>query len=72
MVRLKENTIIDLDCAIHGSPYDYDRYVPLMFMGNGVKKGNSAQKVFTVDVAPSLAKLGNVRIGNKVDGKSLF
>jgi hypothetical protein len=72
MVRLKENTMIDLDCVIHGSPYDYDRYVPLIFMGNGVKKGSSMKKVYTVDVAPSLAKLGDIAAGNKTDGRSLF
>jgi hypothetical protein len=72
MVRLKENTIMDLDTDIHGSPYEYDRYVPLIFMGAGVKKGESARKVYTVDVAPSLAKLGGVVINNKTDGKALF
>lgn len=72
MVRLKENVIIDLDPVIHGSPYDYDRSVPLLFMGMGVKNGFSKVKTHTTDVAPSLAKLGNVPVYNKPDGKSLF
>lgn len=72
MVRLKENAMIDLDTDIHGSPYDYDRYVPLIFMGMGVKKGSSNMKTYTIDVAPSLTKLGNVPIPVKTDGKSVF
>jgi hypothetical protein len=72
MVRLKENTIIDLDMAIHGSPYEYDRYVPLIFMGSGVNKGTSDRKAFTVDVAPSLAKLAGLTVPEPTDGKSLF
>ena len=38
MIRLKENTIADMDCDVHGSPYNYDRHVPLIFMGAGDKK----------------------------------
>ena len=64
--------MIDLDTDIHGSPYEYDRYVPLIFMGQGVKHGSSVQKVYTVDVAPSLAKLAHIKIDAKTDGKPLF
>ncbi len=72
MIRLKENTMIDLDCVIHGSPYGYDRYIPLFFMGMGVKKGTSAAEVYSVDVAPTLAKLAGLPVTNYTDGKSLF
>lgn len=72
MVRLKENIMIDLDTDIHGSPYEYDRYVPLIFMGMGVKKGASNAVAYTADVAPTLAKLAGIPVFNHVDGKSLF
>ncbi len=72
MVRLKPGCMIDLDCVIHGSPYEYDRYVPLLFMGAGVTKGTSAQKVKTIDVAPTLAKLADIQAAKTVDGKALF
>ena len=71
MVRLKQNTMIDLDAVIHGSPYDYDRFVPLFFLGGGVAKGSSGAAIKTVDVAPTLAKLAEVKIINKVDGKGV-
>jgi len=64
--------MIDLDTDIHGSPYEYDRYVPLLFMGMGVKNSTSNAVAYTVDVAPTLAKLANIPVFNHVDGKCLF
>lgn len=61
MVRLKDNAIIDLDVAIHGSPYDHDRFVPLIFMGAGIKPGHSSEKVCTADVAPTLANMARLK-----------
>src|SRR6185437_8262099 len=72
MVRLKPNTMIDLDTDIHGSPYDYDRYVPLIFLGNGVGHGWSAKKVNTIDIAPSLARLAHITPTTRTDGIPLF
>jgi len=41
----------------HGSPYLYDRRVPLIFMGPGVEPGRSGAAARTVDFAPTLADL---------------
>ena len=49
--------MIDLDPAVHGSPYEYDRHVPLIFLGAGVTPGMSDQRARTVDIAPTLAFL---------------
>jgi arylsulfatase A-like enzyme len=38
-VRLRNGDMLDLDPAVHGSPYDYDRRVPLIFMGPSVAQG---------------------------------
>jgi predicted AlkP superfamily pyrophosphatase or phosphodiesterase len=43
--------------STHGSPYDYDTHVPLIFVGPGVRTGNFAQDVEIVDLAPTLANL---------------
>ena len=52
----------------HGSPYDYDSNVPLVFYGAGVRPGMHADFVRTVDLAPTLAALAGVRLTQVVDG----
>ncbi|MBI3450042.1 MAG: alkaline phosphatase family protein [Acidobacteria bacterium] len=71
-VRLTERTIIDLDRAIHGSPYEVDRHVPLVFMGAGVAAGSSGAAARTVDVAPTLAKLAGIQAPADLDGHALI
>lgn len=41
--------------ASHGSPWNYDSYVPLIFSGHHVPAGKVVRRVETVDVAPSIA-----------------
>jgi predicted AlkP superfamily pyrophosphatase or phosphodiesterase len=71
MVRLNEGTMIDIDAATHGSAYDYDRRVPLLFMGAGIKRGVSNELARTIDVAPTLGALARVPVPPDVDGKAL-
>lgn len=71
MLRLEEGAMIDLDIAIHGSPYEYDRHVPMIFMGVGVEAGVIDRPVQTVDVAPTLARLARIPIPANLDGQAL-
>jgi hypothetical protein len=71
MVRLTEGSVIDLDPVVHGSPYDYDRHVPLLFFGAGVRPGRSAKPVRTVDLAPTLARLAGIPVPAALDGQAL-
>ncbi len=57
--------------ASHGSPYDYDAHVPLIFSRNGKKANIKSKRVKTVDIAPTIAKILNISIPNPVDGKAL-
>ena len=41
--------------SAHGSPWNYDTHVPLIFTGPGVKPGRVTRRVETVDVAPTVA-----------------
>ncbi|MDB4916523.1 MAG: hypothetical protein JWM95_4167 [Gemmatimonadetes bacterium] len=52
----------------HGSPYDYDSNVPLIFYGAGVAPGKHPEPVRTVDLAPTLAELAGVHPGERLDG----
>jgi predicted AlkP superfamily pyrophosphatase or phosphodiesterase len=56
----------------HGSPYYYDRYVPLIFYGSGVEAGVSTDPVRTVDIAPTLAGLAGIPAPTDLDGQVLF
>jgi hypothetical protein len=39
----------------HGTPYDYDTHVPLVFLGRGIRPGTYSLAVAINDVAPTLA-----------------
>ena len=46
--------------AGHGSPWDYDRQVPILFWWPGVAKDTRSAPIETVDIAPTLAALATV------------
>jgi hypothetical protein len=56
----------------HGTPYYYDRHVPLIFFGPGVDPGVSQDPVRTVDIAPTLAALADIETPPDLDGQPLF
>ena len=41
----------------HGTPYDYDSHVPVIFWGPGIKPGRYSNSVVVNDVAPTLANM---------------
>ena len=71
-VRLTRGTMIDLDPAVHGSPYEVDRQVPMVFMGPGVPTGLSDQRAHTTDLAPTLARLAGIPAPDGLDGHPLI
>jgi predicted AlkP superfamily pyrophosphatase or phosphodiesterase len=56
----------------HGSPYWYDRWVPLILLGAGVEAGQSDAGVYTVDLAPTLAALAGVPTPTDLDGQPIY
>ncbi len=54
----------------HGSPYDYDQQVPLIFMGSGIKAGSYGNAASPVDIASTFARLTGVSLA-KTDGHAL-
>jgi predicted AlkP superfamily pyrophosphatase or phosphodiesterase len=45
--------------SVHGSPWNYDTFVPIFFAGPGIKAGAVSRPVTPYDIAPTLsAKLG--------------
>jgi len=59
-----------LDRVAHGTPYLYDRAVPALFYGAGVKKGETPYAE-AIDVAPTLAKLLGVPPPAACEGRAI-
>lgn len=53
----------------HGSPWDYDARVPLVFWGRGVRPGVVDAPAATVDLAPTLGRLIGLDYPPGEDGK---
>jgi predicted AlkP superfamily pyrophosphatase or phosphodiesterase len=43
--------------ATHGSPWEYDKHVPLLFWGSGIRPGTYNAAVTPASMAPTLARL---------------
>jgi predicted AlkP superfamily pyrophosphatase or phosphodiesterase len=52
----------------HGSAYDYDTHVPVLFWGRKFTTTRSETPVHTIDVAPTIATLLGIPIPKAVDG----
>ncbi len=58
--------------ATHGSPWDYDRRVPILFWGKNMRGFEQPLAVETADILPTLAALINVPIAaGTIDGRCL-
>lgn len=71
-VRYQPNFLqVNTSATTHGSPYYYDRHVPLIFLGADIPAGVSAERVATVDVAPTLAALAGIPVPDDLDGRPI-
>jgi hypothetical protein len=57
--------------AEHGSPYDDDAHVPVIFYGPGVRTGRFGERALVADMAPTLAQLLGVTPTERLDGHVL-
>ena len=55
----------------HGSGYNYDTHVPIMFFGKGIKTGRSRDYVEIIDIAPTVSNLLQIQFPNSNTGKVL-
>ncbi|MFH4963910.1 alkaline phosphatase PafA [Gaetbulibacter sp. M235] len=53
--------------STHGSAFEYDTHVPLLFFGKGIKHGETFQKTEIIDIAPTMSALLDISYpsGNK-------
>tara|TARA_R110001592_G_scaffold24756_1_gene94989 strand:+ start:94 stop:1788 length:1695 start_codon:yes stop_codon:yes gene_type:complete len=69
------NPNIDVEMVngtVHGSGYSYDTHVPLIWMGKGIKSGESVRAVNPIDIAPSLSMFLNIPLPSASQGKPLI
>lgn len=72
-VRFGDGDLVSFSSGTnHESTYWYDRWVPMIFIGSGVERGRSDAPVYTVDFAPTLARLAGIPIPDDLDGRSLY
>ena len=58
--------------ATHGSPWDYDRRVPILFWRPGARPNDRAEVAETADIMPTLAAMIGLAVdATKIDGRCL-
>ncbi|MBD0830741.1 alkaline phosphatase PafA [Aestuariibaculum sediminum] len=58
--------------STHGSGFDYDTHVPLLFFGKGIKHGQTFEKTEITDIAPTISALLDISFPNgAIIGKPL-
>jgi predicted AlkP superfamily pyrophosphatase or phosphodiesterase len=55
----------------HGTAHDYDRHVPIVFMGSGITPGTYAAECGPEDIAPTLAHLLGLEFPRELDSRLL-
>ena len=56
----------------HGTSFSYDTHVPLLFYGNGIKKGNSLHPIYITDIASTICQLLNIPYTNGNIGNPIY
>jgi hypothetical protein len=57
--------------ATHGTAFDYDTHVPVIFMGAGIRPGRYYQSIVVNDIAPTLAAILDVETPSGSVGRVL-
>ena len=57
--------------STHGSGLNYDTHVPLLFFGKGIKHGETLQRTYITDIAPTISALLGISFPNASIGQPL-
>ena len=75
LVFAPHNFINDFDgltvAATHGSPWNYDTHVPVIFAGHGIKGGRLSRRITPYDIAPTLSAYLRIGAPSGADGNVL-
>ncbi len=70
-IVLEPNYIPGRSGTTHFSPYTYDRHVPVIFMGPGIKAGRYDNTIEPNDIAPTLATMLDIQTPSGSSGRVL-
>lgn len=70
-VRFKPGLLRGPRGSSHGTAWWYDRHVPMIFMGPGIRAGRDTTRAETVDFAPTAAAILGIPAPKDLDGKVL-
>jgi predicted AlkP superfamily pyrophosphatase or phosphodiesterase len=68
----KRNVSFAATGTTHGTTYDYDRHVPIIFMGTGIKNGSYPEDCGPEDIAPTLARILGFDYPKELDSRLLL
>ncbi len=71
VVTLNHGSVWGSTPGVHGSPWDDDCHVPILFYGPGVQAGRYDELARTVDIGPTFAQIAGVRPTEDLDGHVL-
>ena len=72
MISLQPGWIQDkLDVADHGSGYDYDSHVPLVWYGWKIKRGTISERVFLEQIAPTISDFIGITYPNACESEPI-
>ncbi len=57
--------------STHGSPFEYDTHVPLVFYGKGIPKGSTVERTEISDIAPTIATLLGISFPSGTSGSPI-
>ena len=55
----------------HGVFYNYDAHIPLLWYGNGIKKGQVNSVNYMTDIAPTILDRMRIAAPMEMEGKTL-
>ena len=58
--------------VVHGSPWPYDTFVPIIFAGHNIKPQTVSRRVHTIDVASTLANIVGAKPPSGASGEVLL
>jgi predicted AlkP superfamily pyrophosphatase or phosphodiesterase len=70
-VLLDPYWITSMTGTTHGTPFNYDTHVPVIFMGTGVRPGVYNQNISVTDIAPTLATMLGIEMPSGAEGRAL-
>ncbi|WP_430411947.1 alkaline phosphatase PafA [Kordia sp.] len=57
--------------STHGSGFNYDTHVPLLFYGNGIEQGETLQRTVITDIAPTISAILGISFPNGTTGNPI-